>query len=177
MRRLLGCRLMQAASVRAIVDALSQAQARYLIVGGLAVVAHGYVRYTVDVDLVIAMDTENVRRSMGALSTLGYTPRVPVHLEDFANPELREQWIKEKGMIVFQLVSDTHERTPVDVFVTSPFDFEVQIERAARLPLFGENEVPILALDELLVMKKQAGRSKDLLDVAELRSMYQLPPN
>ena len=81
----------KADSARAIFDAREQAQARYLIVGGLAVVAHGYVRYTVDVDLVVALDPENVRRSMNALAALGYYPRIPVKLEDFTNAELREQ--------------------------------------------------------------------------------------
>ncbi len=164
---------MQTESVKAIVDALKQAQARYLIVGGLAVNAHGYVRYTVDVDLVIALDSENILRSLGALTKLGYYPRVPVKIEEFADAEKREQWIREKGMIVFQLVSDAHSRTPVDVFVTTPFDFEIQFERAPRLPLLGGREVPVLALDELLLMKTRAGRPKDLLDVDELRSMYE----
>ncbi len=143
--------------------------------GGLAVIAHGYVRYTVDLDLVIALDAENVLRSLGALAKLGYYPRVPVKIEDFANPQLREQWVYEKGMVVFQLVSDAHPETPVDVFVTTPFDFEVQYERAARLPLLGGREVPVLALDELLAMKIQAGRSKDLVDIDELRSIHELP--
>ena len=168
---------MKADSVRAIIDALKQAQARYLIVGGLAVVAHGYVRYTVDVDLVLALDAENVRRSMKALASLGYYPRVPVRLEDFANAELRERWIREKGMIVFQLVSEAHLETPVDVFVTSPFDFEWQVQRAVWLPLLGAKEAPFLALDELLHMKKEAGRAKDMVDIDELKSMHQLPPD
>ena len=168
---------MKADSARAIFGALKQAQARYLIVGGLAVVAHGYVRYTVDVDLVIALDPENVRRSMNALATLGYYPRVPVRLQDFANAELREQWIREKGMVVFQLVSDTHRETPVDIFVTSPFDFEVQVGRAVWLPVLGAREAPVLALDELLTMKKEAGRAKDLVDIDELKSMHRLPPD
>lgn len=166
----------QADSVKAIVDALKQAQARYLLVGGLAVNAHGYVRYTVDVDLVIALDPENILRSLGALTRLGYTPRVPVKIEEFADAAKREQWIREKGMIVFQLVSDDHPRTPVDVFVTTPFDFELQFKRAPRLPLLGGREVPVLALDELLLMKTRAGRPKDLLDVDELRSMHEFPP-
>ena len=167
---------MRAESVRAIVDALKTAQSRYLLVGGLAANAYGYMRYTVDVDLVISLEAENILRSLKALARLGYCPRVPVRLEDFANAELREQWIREKGMIVFQLVSDIHRETPVDVFVTEPFDFEVQYARAARLPLLGGREVPILALDELLAMKARAGRPKDMQDIDELRSIHELPP-
>ena len=144
------------------------------IVGGLAVVAHGYMRFTVD--LVIALDPENVRRSLAALAELGYYPRVPVRLEDFADQKLRAEWVREKGMVVFQLVSDAHERTPVDVFVTLPFDFDVQFGRAAWLPILGADAAPVLALAELLMMKARAGRSKDLTDIEGLKSIHGLPP-
>jgi hypothetical protein len=42
--------------------ALGQAQARYLVVGGVAVVLHGHPRFTADLDLVVALDPDNVRR-------------------------------------------------------------------------------------------------------------------
>ena len=122
---------MKVASLQAIIAALNGAEVRYLIVGGLAVVAHGYVRYTVDVDLIIALDPENTRRALGALEQLGYRPRVPVAMLDFADAQIREGWIRDKGMVVFQLVSDEHIETNVDVFVRVPFDFETQWAKAA----------------------------------------------
>jgi len=45
-------------SVEAIVDALNAAGVRYLIAGGLAVVAHGYVRFTADVDLILDLEPD-----------------------------------------------------------------------------------------------------------------------
>lgn len=51
---------MQHASVVAIVEALNAAGVRYLIVGGLAVAAHGHVRFTADVDLVLDMSDGNL---------------------------------------------------------------------------------------------------------------------
>jgi hypothetical protein len=44
---------MQRRSIEAIVQALDAANVRYLIAGGLAVVAHGHLRFTADVDLVL----------------------------------------------------------------------------------------------------------------------------
>ena len=166
---------MKADSVRSIVDALRQSEARYLIVGGLAVVAHGYVRYTSDVDLVVALDTENVLRAMGALAKLGYRPRVPVRLDDFANAELREQWMTEKGMIVFQLFSDDHIETPIDVFISMPFDFELEWRKATWLPVVGGSQAPVVALDELLAMKAAVARDKDLIDIGQLRKLHGQP--
>jgi hypothetical protein len=57
---------------------------RYLIVGGLAVVAHGYVRFTADFDVVLDLEAENVQRALGVFKSLGYVPRVPVPIEQFA---------------------------------------------------------------------------------------------
>ena len=55
---------MKLADVEAILRALNDADVRYLIVGGLAVVAHGYVRYTADVDLVLDLERDNALRAM-----------------------------------------------------------------------------------------------------------------
>ena len=136
--------------------------------------AHGYVRYTSDVDLVVALDSENVSRAMGALEKLGYRPRVPVPLADFAKAELREQWTREKGMIVFQLFSDEHIETPVDVFITMPFDFEQQWLQAVRLPVLGGMEAPVVALSELVAMKGAVARDQDMIDISKLRKIHSL---
>ena len=43
---------MEKRSVEAVVRGFNEAQVRYLIAGGVAVVAHGYVRFTADLDLI-----------------------------------------------------------------------------------------------------------------------------
>ena len=69
---------MEKHSVDAIVGALNMANVRYLVAGGLAVVAHGYVRFTADVDLIIDLEPGNVMRAVASLERLGYRPRAPV---------------------------------------------------------------------------------------------------
>src|SRR5689334_9102029 len=103
---------MEVRSVEAIITALNAAEVQYLIVGGLAVNAHGYVRATRDVDLVIGLEPENIIRGLNALIEIGYTPAIPVSPEQFADSALRERWRHEKGMIVLKLWSDAHQRTP-----------------------------------------------------------------
>ena len=73
--------------VRIILSALNDANVRYLIVGGLAVVAHGYVRFTQDIDLVIQLERENVLRAMNALTAIGYRPLILVDAAQFAAPD------------------------------------------------------------------------------------------
>ena len=47
---------MESRSIETIIRTLNDHQIQYLIVGGLAVVAHGYVRFTAGVDLILAFD-------------------------------------------------------------------------------------------------------------------------
>ena len=49
---------------------LNQRGARYVVIGGFAIRAAGYIRRTMDVDLLVATDPDNERRLFGALSTL-----------------------------------------------------------------------------------------------------------
>ncbi len=58
------------ADVLRICRALNQADARYLLIGGMAVVAHGAGRFTKDIDLLIDDAPENVARVKRALSVL-----------------------------------------------------------------------------------------------------------
>jgi hypothetical protein len=156
-------------SFEAIADALETAAVRYLVAGGLAVNAHGYLRFTNDVDLVIQLETDNLRRALGALAKLGYLPAIPVSIDQFVNTSQRESWVREKGMQVFQLWSDAHAETPVDVFVTEPFDFDEEYSRAVVKPVRSDLPVRFVCIPTLIRMKQQANRPQDLVDIEHLR--------
>ena len=142
-----------------------------MIAGGLAVVAHGFLRFTADVDVFLALDEENLRRALPALSGLGYRPRAPVSIEEFADPAKRASWVREKGMRVFSLFRSEHPATEVDIFVEPPFDFETARAAALRQELSPGVEASFVGLDDLLRMKRVAGRPKDLQDIRELESL------
>jgi hypothetical protein len=157
--------------------ALNQAQVRYLVVGGIAVIAHGYQRLTTDVDLVIHLIPENLVSAMEALSGLGYRPKVPVQAMEFADQAKREFWMKDKGMVVFQLVSDDFRWEPIDVFVQEPFPFEEVYARAQWFPICADVSIPIVPKKELFEMKRAAGRDKDLVDIRELEDYQNYADN
>lgn len=161
---------MEVRSVKAVVKALNDAKVKYLIVGGVAVVAHGYERFTRDLDLVIGLETENIQRGLHSLIAIGYNLKIPVTPEQFANPALREEWRREKNMIVLQLWSDEHRRTPIDVFVYEPFDFAQELLRAEQQPM-GDQTAPIVSRETLIKLKRAAGRSQDLADVEKLEKL------
>lgn len=162
---------MEVRSVEAIVRALNEAEVQYLIVGGLAVNAHGYERLTVYVDLVIGLSHDNIIRGLSALEAIDFHMSIPITPEQFADSELRRQWQMEKGMVVLKLWSDQHRRTPIDVFIYEPFDFEEEYKAARWQTVIGSTKVPVVAYQTLLKMKEAAGRPKDLLDIAALRKL------
>jgi hypothetical protein len=156
--------------IEEILDALNRADVRYLVVGGVAVVLHGHLRTTADLDLVIQLQRANVLRAMGALGELEYRPRVPVSAEAFADSEVRQQWIREKGLAVFSLWSPAHPTLEIDLFVAEPFDFDTVYSRALRVPL-EKTEATVIAIDDLIALKRQVGRPRDLEDVTALESL------
>ena len=164
---------MKLVSVEAITRALDEASVPFIVVGGLAVVAHGYGRQTQDIDVVIQLQPEAVRNAFRVLETLGYRPRIPVTAEGFANPDQRARWIKEKGMTVLNFHSDQHRETPLDVFVTEPFDFSEEYRLAMVEEVAPGAPVHILRLETLLRLKQEAGRPQDLADIAELRLLHE----
>jgi hypothetical protein len=164
---------MKLADVEAILRALNDANARYLIVGGLAVVAHGYPRLTVDVDIVLNLERENILKAMKALDRIGYRPLIPVKAEQFADQDLRESWRKEKHMIVFQLMNVDRPSTRLDIFVSEPFNFDEEYAQAEWLDVAGIPS-PILCLESLIKMKREAGRPKDLGDAGELENLLDI---
>lgn len=156
-----------------IFAALAQAGARYVVVGGVAVVLHGHPRFTADLDLVLSLDPENVGRALEALRSLGYRPRAPVPAEQLADPAIRAAWIEEKGLTVFSFSSGTLPATEVDVFVEEPFPFEDAYRRGVRVDLGGA-QVVIASIDDLIQLKRAANRPKDLEDIAALEAIARL---
>lgn len=159
---------MEKRSIEAIVSALNAADVRYLIAGGLAVIAHGHVRLTQDVDLIVDFESGNLRRAITALSGLGYRPVVPVPFEDFADSGKREEWIRDKNALVFMVFSDEHPTARVDLFTKAPLDFGAAFPRAVFLEVAPTVQAPFVGFEDLIKLKKQAGRPLDLDDVEKL---------
>jgi predicted nucleotidyltransferase len=137
--------------IEQVLEALERGGVRYLVVGGVAVVLHGHLRTTADLDL----------------ASLGFTPRAPVPAEQFADAAVRQGWIEEKGLTVFTLWSERQPGLEVDLFVSEPFDFEAAWSRRVTVQL-DSTRATVAGLDDLLALKRSAGRPQDLADVAAL---------
>lgn len=155
-----------------VLKALNDAGVRYLIVGGVAVVLHGHLRATADLDLVIDLRPENIGRALEALEQSGFRPRPPVPLRSFADPQIRHSWIEHKNLQVFSLWREDLPGFEVDLFVEEPMDFEAAWKRRVAVPL-ESTIAPVVCLEDLLAIKRAAGRTRDLDDVAVLEMLSQ----
>ena len=165
---------MPAGDFERVFAALEARGVRYLVVGGVAVVLHGHPRFTADLDLVLALDPQNLASAIAALEGLGLRPRAPVWLADFANAEARQAWVSEKGMVVLSLWSPELPGTEVDLFASEPFPFAAAYSRALRADL-GTTTVTVAGIDDLIALKRAAGRPQDLEDVSALLAIAREP--
>lgn len=151
-----------------VIDAFNREKVAYVVVGGLAVVLHGHTRLTADIDLVIGLDKTNALRAVEIVAKLGYKTRVPVNPKSFADSKQRAQWIKDKGLMVFSFYKNDNPMIGIDFFVDYPMDFKGLRSRSIVKDL-GKIPVRICSIEDLIKMKRKAGRPKDLEDVRALR--------
>ena len=156
-------------ALEAIFRALNEREVRYLVVGGVAVNAHGYPRATHDLDLVIDLSRENVLAALEALGGLGYRPLLPVAAEQFADPERRREWHDLRNVEVFSMVGAKAAEPTVDIFVEEPFVFPEEYARATAVELSEGILVRFIHIEALIAMKRAVGRPRDEDDVEHLR--------
>lgn len=138
----------------AIVDSFNKNSVEFMIIGGYAVIFHGHVRTTKDLDIFIRSTPENARRAVVALEGIG-----------FQCPELTpELFIAGKGI--------TFGEPPVRVDVLSQIPGVAFEEAWARRDVsrFGPNEASYIGLDDLIANKEAVARPQDIADAQELRS-------
>lgn len=143
---------------------------RFVVVGGVAVVIHGYARLTADLDLAIDLDPANVRRAMEAATARGLRPLLPVHAGDFADEATRRRWITERHMEVFSMRDERNPLLTVDFFAREPVPFEELWARAENVAIGGRT-IRVAAIEDLIRMKRAAGRPQDALDIARLEEI------
>ena len=140
---------------RDFLTSLNNNSVRYILVGGYSVILHGYSRTTGDMDLWVERTAENYKRI--------------------------KQAFNEFGMPVFDMTEENFLEHPVwDVFTfgTPPVAIDLMIsmkgfnfsEIYERAIFFKEDGLAIRVIhkNDLIALKKKAGRSKDLDDLENL---------
>jgi hypothetical protein len=150
--------------------ALHGAGVRYVVVGGTAVVLQGHARLTLDLDLVVDLSPDQAAAAMRALTGMGLRPRLPVDPESFADPTTRNSWVEQRNLLVFSLFDPDEPRREVDLFATEPLPFDELYDDASTFTVGGV-DVRVASRRHLIAMKREAGRPRDLDDIAVLESL------
>jgi hypothetical protein len=123
----------------------------FLVIGASAFPVYGYARATLDIDLFVKPDLKNIRKTIKALKEFGYD------LADLA----AKDFIENKILIrQYMVEADIH---PFVKGIT--FDEAWQNKIKAK---YGNTEVYFPSLDDMIKMKKAAGRPIDLEDLKYL---------
>ncbi len=144
-----------------VVEALNQARVSYAIAGGYAVALHGVVRGTVDLDLVIALTEKDYIHCECALKSLGLHPKLPVTGQDVFR--FRKEYMKNRNLKAWSFYDPKDPTRLVDIIITYG-------KRKILIKNFNiaGKRVRVLAKDELIRMKKIAGRPQDFEDIKAL---------
>jgi predicted nucleotidyltransferase len=138
----------------------------YLTIGAFAVIAHGYVRATADIDLVARQDRQNLEQLAAAFADLN--ARLRGVDADLLEIDPTDADTLANGAS-FTLDTDAG---PVDYLndVPGAGDYSDLRSRAVEITAAGVT-VRVVGLDDLIRMKRASGRPQDLRDIANL-----LPP-
>lgn len=143
-----------------VCEAFNELAVAYVLIGGFAVIANGYVRATRDVDLLVPDDQTNTGAAVGALGTLAAV--------DFQGHAPEAARIQGAGGRRFR-----SEAGDVDLIVEGepPLDF-ASVAAAAFDVVLDEVTIPVCDLVHLAAFKRLARRPQDRADLAELEALH-----
>ncbi|MGL5866037.1 MAG: hypothetical protein ACRCYX_09230 [Dermatophilaceae bacterium] len=157
-----------------VVAALGSSGVEHVVVGGVAVVLHGHVRTTVDLDLVIDLSPDNALAAIDVLTGLGLRPRLPVPAESFADETTRREWVEQRHLVAFTFYDPEDPFVEVDLFADPPIPFADLMGGSVLLDVRGV-PIRVASIEHLVVMKELAGRTQDRADVEALRRLGDVP--
>lgn len=128
----------------------------HALIGGWAVITWGYLRTSDDFDLLVDLPPSKRRRLLAALSGRWDAEWVPGG-EDDPIPGLVRARPKDKGL-------------PVDLLPATRAADREALSRAIEVPIEG-GSIPVVAPEDLIAMKLEAGGGQDYEDVRRLLSV------
>ena len=138
---------------REFLELLGRNRVKYLLIGGYAVVAHGYPRYTKDMDIWVEVSQDNAARILKTLEDFG-----------MASLGLSEQDFLEPGTFV----QIGYPPVRIDILnKVAGLDFEAAYASRIEQTIDGVS-VSLIGLEDLRKNKLASGRTQDLLDYEKL---------
>jgi hypothetical protein len=165
---------MQGASAREVVSdprpilgVLARHQVRFVVIGGIAASLQGSTTITNDFDICYARDQENLERLAAALRELQANVRCA---RKHAALRLDARTLKAGSNFTFDTKYGAFD---CRVAAAGSFDYD-QLRRNADEMDLVDTKVPVASLDDLIRMKRAAGRNKDLIEVENLAALREV---
>lgn len=144
----------------------------FVICGGIACILQGCERATLDLDIAISFDPENIENFINLIkNNTNLKPRIPEPIENLKNIEIRNKWIYEKNALVYTLISNDGI-FQVDIFLNYPIDYNTLKSNADIFEIDGF-EFRVSSKNDLILAKENIPnlRDKDLQDIKELKRL------
>jgi hypothetical protein len=138
----------------------------YVTIGGIAANAHGSRRLTLDVDIIPAPEDSNYLRLAAALDDLG-APATAVD-SDFRDLDPRDNFDLARATIL-KLATAAGDLDVLNGALGAP-PYDDLSERAIEVEVRG-TPIRVASLDDVIAMKRAAGRPQDLRDIADLTAL------
>jgi predicted nucleotidyltransferase len=152
-----------------ILSQLHDRHVDFVIVGGVAASLHGGSRVTFDLDVVPSLAPDSWQAVVDLLWSLGARPRIPEPLDRIRDVEQVRRWQRDKGMLALNFRAPDGS-TEVDLLVSESDRLDDLRRRAVKVTI-DRRTFLVASIDDLIAMKRHAGRPQDLLDVAELEDI------
>jgi hypothetical protein len=147
-----------------ILRALLDARVDFVLIGGLAAQVHGSPSLTRDVDVCFALDRQNVNRLATALGGIAAVRR--------GFPETIHAPIDARALRAGDVFTLRTRYGDLDLLAhpAPNLDFETLARRSIAAEILGV-EIRVAALDDLIAMKRAAGRPKDRIELEVLGAL------
>ena len=134
------------------IELLNKNNVRYIVIGGYAVVYHGYVRSSNDIDIWIDIREDNIKKLIKVLDEFGFSSLN----------------IKETDFLPNQIIQLGYPPNRIDLITTpAGIEFETCYESKEQVSI-DDTAVNIIDLENLIKAKKASNRTRDLADIEEL---------
>jgi hypothetical protein len=147
-----------------LINHLDQHKVKYAICGGYAVALHGAVRGTVDIDLVISLNLEQISSAELALQKMGLFSRIPVTAKEIF--QFRFEYMQKKNLFAWSFVNPKNPVEVVDILLT----FDLSDLKREKVNYVGK-DIWILDKKSLIKTKENTGRKQDQLDIDSLKKL------
>lgn len=156
-----------------IFRALNKAKIKYLVVGGVAVNLHGYIRFTGDLDVLLLLEDQNLKKMDKVMKKLKYSERLPVSILELKDHKQVKKWLKGKGMQAFSFNPPKDNPLQLDIVIEESLKFD-KIFPKRIIKRISNVSIPVISIQDLIKMKKKTNRRQDLIDIENLIKLKNL---